>query len=206
MNPESFTYNGVTVSYSEAQKAIILADQNLITQLKSQYASYQSQYNDQEARINEAQNHLDNDCNSLSGWGGSSSPRQQCIDRWNTQWNDARAVEASLINYMNTNQSQQTSAVKKLNDDIATIENDIKLQIQTQLANTAAANAAANQQSTVSTAPAVVAANAAAVQTQLANQAAAAKLKQEQNIKLAEFGVIAVVIVVIGIFVVKKLF
>lgn len=203
MNPESFTYNGVTVSYSEAQKAIVLADQNLITQLKAQYADYQNQYNQQEAIVTDAKNHLDNICNNLTSLGGV---KQSCIDTWNNRWNDARAQQQVLITYMNTNQTQQTSAVKKLNDDITTIENDIKLQIQTQLANTAAANAAANQQSTVSTAPAIVAANAAAVQTQLANEAAAAKLKQEQNIKLAEFGVIAIVIVVIGIFVVKKLF
>lgn len=206
MNPESFTYNGVTVSYSEAQKAIVLADQNLITQLKAQYASLQDSYNAQEALVNDAKNHLDNYCNTLSGSVFSGNPRQQCIDTYNRQWNTARATELDIQGQMNTNGLQQASAVKKLNDDITTIENDIKLQIQTQLANTAAANAAANQQSTVSTAPAIVAANAAAVQTQLANEAAAAKLKQEQNIKLAEFGVIAVVIVVIGIFVVKKLF
>lgn len=199
MNPESFTYNGVTVSYSEAQKAIVLADQNLITQLKSQYADYQSQYNEQESRINEAKNQLDNYCNTLSGSVFNGNPKQACIDANNQKWNEARAVEASLINYMNTNQTQQTSAVKKLNDDITTIENDIKLQIQTQLANTAAATAAANNQATVTTAPAVVNANAAAVQTQLANEAAAAKLKQEQNIKIATFTLVAIVVIVIGI-------
>lgn len=204
MNPLSFTYNGTTVSYSQAQKDIIVADQNLITQLNSQLAAHQNEYARLEGVINEAKSKLDNYCNTLSGVGGSNSPRSKCQATYNNQWDTARAQQGTVAGYITANATQTASAVKKLNDDIITIQNDIKLQIQTQQANAAAEAAAANNQSTVSTAPAVVAANAAAIQTQLANEAAAAKLKQEQTIKVVGFVLLAIVLISVGFLLVRR--
>lgn len=203
MNETSFTYQGVTVNYSEAQKAIILADQNLITQLKNQLIAHQNEIARLEGVINSAKNQLDNVCNGLSKIG-SPSPKQACIDANNQAWDRARADQTTVYGYITANGVQQTSAVKKLNDDIATIQNDIKLQIQTQLANTAAATAAAGNQATVTTAPTVAMGNAAAQIEQLKNENEQAKLKQEQNVKIALFGFVAVVVIVIAVLVIRR--
>lgn len=202
MNPQVFTYSGVTVSYTEAQKAIVLADQNLLTNLAGRLSDNRQNYDRYEAAVIEAKDKLDNYCNTLKGnWG---QDRKECIDTWNNIWNNSRNAQTELNNEMATINTQIASATKKLNDDINTIENDIKLQIQTQLANTAAANAAAANQANVSTAPIIAAGNVAATQTQLANEAAAAKLKQQQNIKVVEFIIIAVMVIAIGYFIFKR--
>lgn len=210
MNPEtSFTYQGVTVNYSEAQKAIILADQNLIATLNAQLRALQNEYNSLEGQVAEAQSHLDNECNNYKDWEGipprQTNRRTNCINQWNGVWSSARNKQKVISeSEIPTKNSQITNATKKLNDDIATIQNDIKLQIQTQLANTAAATAAAGNQATVTTAPTVAAANAAAQIEQLKNENEQAKLKQEQNIKIALFGFIAVVVIVIAVLVIRK--
>lgn len=204
MNEQNFTYSGVTVSYSEEQKAILLADQNLITQLKAQLIAHQNEYIRIEGIISEAKNQLDNECNKLSGFGGKDSPKQKCIDYNNGIWNAAIVDRGIVSDRINANATQQASAVKKLNDDILTIQNDIKLQIQTQLSNTAAQTAAAQNEANVITAPANAAASAAATQTELMNQAATAKLKQEQTIKIVGFILLAVVVITIGYFIFKK--
>lgn len=193
MNETSFTYSGVTVQYTEAQKAIILQDQNLITQLKGQLINHQNEIQRLEGLVNEAKDHLDNECNGYSG-----SKRQNCINQWNAQWDTARSQQNTVYGYITVNGQQQASAVKKLNDDIATIQNDIKLQIQTQLANTAAETAAANNQTTVTTAPVNAAAAAQLAITQANNAAAAEKAKSERQTKMFGFGIVAVVIITIG--------
>ncbi len=206
MNPNTFTYQGQTVSYTEDQKAIVIADQNLITQLQANLRNYQARYSQLETIINDAiaKTQSGGYCDSLSKFG-SPSPKSQCHTQYNNIWDSARAEQGTIANTIYpTINTQIASATKKLNDDITTIENDLKLQIQTQLANAAAEAAAANAQTTVNNAPAVIAANSAAAQLQLANDAAAAKLKQEQNIKVAGFVLIAVVVIAIGFFVVRR--
>lgn len=194
MNETNYTYNGVTVEFTEAQKAILLADQNLITQLNNQKIDLQQQYVVQEEIINNAKNQLDNYCNTLSGFGGSSSPRQKCIDANNAAWNNARAKATSIANALNTLEGQISSAIKKLNDDLIVIQNDIKLQIQAQQANIEAGNAPAN----------AAAANEQALQ-ELKNQAESAKLKQEQTIRIFGYGLLTIVVIVIAVLVIRKI-
>lgn len=196
---DQFTYNGVTVSYTEAQKAIILADQNLITTLQNDLANYKNSYNFQEGLINEAKDHLDNECNRYYG-----ARRTNCQAQWNNQWDNARANQATIIGYIDTNNSQSLSATKKLNDDLIVIQNDIKLQIQTQLANTAAATAAANNQVNVSTAPTNAAAANEQALADLQNKAEAERLKSERQTKMFTFGAITLVIIVIAVLIIKK--
>ena len=200
----SFTYNGVTVEFSEAQKAIILADQNLITKLNNQKSDLQNQNDYWSGVVNNAMNQLNTVCNTLSGFGGSNSPRQKCIDSNNASWNNARAQQSTISDQLNTNATQLASAIKKLNDDTTTIQNDIKLQIQTQQANAAAATSAAANQATVTTAPANAAAANQQALASLQNQAQAAQLKQEQNIKIGGFIVAAIVIIVLAVLVIKR--
>lgn len=213
MNENSFTYNGTTVNFTEAQKAIILADQNLITQLNNQKNALTTRYGQLEGTIAEARAKLDNYCNNLSNYGlptlqnpnPYTGAKDKCIEQWNSIWTSARNEADNVANVeIPIKTTQINSAIKKLNDDLTTIQNDIKLQIQTQQANTAAASAAAGNQATIINAPA----NAAAANEQalldLKNQAEAAKLKQEQTIKIFGFVLLAVVVIVVAVLLIRK--
>lgn len=196
MNENSYTYNGVTVEYSQAQKDLLLNDQKVISDLQAQVRNIQGLISTLESQI---QTHMaavqtNGSCYSLSGFGGSNSPRQQCIDQNNNAWSEKRGQQATAQSQIdNINNSQIPAAVKKLNDDLQTIQNDIKLQIQAQISNSNAQNA-----------PAVVAGQNAQAIEALHNQAELDKLKQEQNIKIAAFVLFTILVVGIVVAVVRK--
>lgn len=195
-NQTSYTYNGTTVEYTEAQKAIILADMNLIAQLKEKKNNIQNSYNVAESQVNEAKSHLDNDCPKLNNF--PNKDKDKCMDYWNGIWNNARATQTQILTLeIPTVDQQIASATKKLNDDIATIQNDIKLQIQAQQSNVSA-------QTTVSTAPITAQAQAQAQIQALKNQAEKEKLESERKTKMFQFGVVAVVIIVIAVFALRS--
>lgn len=197
MNPTtSYTYNGVTVEYSQAQKDLVLADQKVISDLQQQTRNLQGLISNLESDIQRymAAVQTNGSCYSLSGVGGSKSPRQACIDQNNNAWDQARGQQATAQGQMDAvNNTQIPAAVKKLNDDIQTIQNDIKLQIQAQVSNSNAANA-----------PAVVAGQNAQAIEALHNQAALDQLKQQQTIKIAAFFLITVVIIGVVVAIVKR--
>lgn len=210
MNPvqQSFTYSNITVSYSDAQKNLVLSDQNNINslldqikQLTSFIASKQNEINGFSAAVSDNPH---GSCytpvyvfGQLVSWKVDS----QCINDNNAAWNNARAdSDVAQGKIDNINNSLMPAAVKKLNDDIATIQNDIKLQIQAQLANSASntnSAAASNlpNQSNLNNQQALAALN---------NQAAQDKLKQEENIKIFQFIVVAIVILGVVFFVAKR--
>lgn len=204
MNPTSYTFQGVTVSYSDQQKALVLADQNNIQSLQDQIRNLQEQIGAVNLNIATyaaaVSNNPHGSCytqNIAGGWRVD----QACVDANNAAWNQEAGHRDTLQAQIDTiNNSLLPAASKKLNDDIITIQNDIKLQIQTQLANTAqntAAAAAANlpNQSNLSSQQQIALINA---------QSASQLAKQQQQTKIAEFIIVAFVVIGLAALILKK--
>lgn len=178
MNP-TYTYNGV--SYTDDQKNLILADQKVISDLQSQVRGYE---NDNLRLDGEINNYMaavasNGSCYNLSGVGGNLSARQKCIDSNNNAWSQARNDQSANTGRINSLNSDIQTATTKLNNDIITIQNDIKFQIQAQTSNVNASNS-----------PATISGQNALALQNIKNQADKEKEKQ----KLVGFGIAALLI------------
>lgn len=200
-----YTYQGVTVSYSDAQKSIILADQQSIKNLQDQVNQLQGAIgaiNDNISAYSSAvSNNPHGSCYTQNYFGGWVVD-QKCVDDNNAAWQAEINHRSSVQSQIDTiNNSEIPVSVKKLNDDLATIQNDIKLQIQTQIANTAANTAGATAANIPNQSALINQQQLAA----LANQATADKLKQEQNIQVIKFILVAIVILGVTFLVAKRI-
>lgn len=198
MNPTNYTYNGVTVNYTDAQKNLVIAAQKTISDLQQQVRDIQNSYNGLEGQIQSAIAAV-----SESPYGACWSKNmfnkwikdEGCYNSQNAFWQNGRAQQGVMQSQMDQiNNVQLPQATKTLNDTITTIQNDIKLQIQAQESNSNAANL-----------PSVIAGQNAASIEALHNQAAQDKLKQEQNIKMFGFFVVAIIVIGIVIVIIKKI-
>lgn len=233
MNPElQYTWSNITIQFTEQQKAIILADQQRITRLESekntlvtnllnQKPPLEASYATEEQAIAFSQNQLNTVCHTyFFSWD-----RKECEDQNNARWDEARNNQASIIeqlNVINNNlnpnvigstiyvkNAEIASAKQTLNNDILTIQNQIKLQIQAQIANsTAATQNASNIAGINQNDPALLQAQLNAQHAEdlaaLQNQAAKDKLQQEQTIKIATFSLVALVIIGLAIVVIRR--
>lgn len=201
MNPTSYTYNGITVEYTDQQKQIIVNDQNTIQDLQQQVRNKQGEIGQLESDIQSAMAAV-----SENPYGACWSQvtvlpgikkwvkDDNCYNTNNANWSAWRAQQQTLQGQIdNINNVQLPAASKKLNDDITTIQNDIKLQIQA--TQTTANNANLPQQSQL---------NNQQTLASIAAQAAADKDKREQQTKVVAFVLIAAVVVTIATLFIKS--
>lgn len=201
MNPESFTYAGITVFYTDQQKQIIIDDQKAIADLQQQVRNKQGEIGQIDGNVQVYMAAVSNNPHGscwkeityapgLKKWVSDSN----CINSNNAAWSAARGQQDALKGQIdNINSVQLPAASKKLNDDIITIQNDIKLQIQA--TQTTAANANLPNQSNLNNQQALAA---------IAAQTAADKDKKEQQTKIVLFVLIAAVVITIAALAIKS--
>lgn len=222
MNPNQteYTYGGVTVKFTDAQNAILTADSQAISDLNSMIADLNRQFLHQDNLVNIAISNLAH-CDDLykiwasdpatvamaifntPGWIIESEKRKGvtnlCISQNNANWKSARSVQGGITNSIAKAKEDIISATTKLNNDLITFQNAIKLQIQAQIANVAAnTQGAANDPATI----------AGQVQLNIRKEEEATaqeKLKQETTTKIAAFIVIAGVLVFVAILIFRRL-
>lgn len=218
--PASYTFNNITVNLNDTQKALLDSDLQTINTLSAKIISLQNQRATWETTIYDAQNALAHCKDSLNAWlndpatiaGLVVSPfifgpirqskenaAQQCIDNNNATWSNARAQQAAIDGQIAQTNTDITNAKNNFNNDLTAIQDAIKLQIQSQVANSAAATQNASNIAGIN------ASNPQLLIQQAQSAEAIAKAKQDKQTKLVEFGIVAGVIIIIGIFVIKKL-
>lgn len=201
---ESITsYNGV--SLSDAQKSTLQKDLDLIDAITAQIASLNDAYAFEENKVNQAKNQLDNYCNTLKGSG-----RSNCIATYNSQWDLARSNQANFLNSINIKKEALKGAEHNYNQDLDAIQNEIKFQIQTSLANSQSQTQAAQNQITLNqNDPRVLLIKAKADAEQKAKalelQATLDKQKREAQTKMFGFVAITLAVIAIGYFSLKRL-
>ena len=205
MNPNSYTYGGITVQFNDTQKALLDADQAQINTLNLSIIEWDRQISVHEGTYNNAVAQYNSYCPTLPravykfGVKIKDDEQGPCFDYWANVRDTAEANKNSVIAQKNLTLQEIVRAKQQLNDDLAVIQNAIKLQIQAQIANTTAnTQGASNTAAINASSPAVLLEK----QKQATEQA---KLKQEQTIKIVGFILITVIVLTIGIFTIRKI-
>ena len=210
------SYNGV--SFTEEQKSILTKDLNSIDELEVQLKSHQDTYNEIELKVNVIISGLE-DCKKmpLNQYPSPSlnaqleQKRNQCITTFNSRWDSLRGVQASVTSKINSTLQQIELAKKNYNDDLESIQNQIKFQIQANISNTANDTQAAQNQVTLNqNDPRLLLVKAqtesAAKLKALELQATLDKQKREAEGKMVGFILIAVAVIGLGYLAFKRWF
>jgi hypothetical protein len=200
--PTSFTFEGSTIQLSQAQKDTLQRDLDVIDNYQATVNSELTSYNYQSSQYN---SYLNRDC------GSNSLPRRaeynRCMSERNGGMNyhaplrDAAKAkyDAALVNLQ--------AATKNYNDDLAAIQNDIKLQVQAAQAQAASNAAAAAANATQAQSQATIATSTPQTAINAQNAAAQVQIKkEEEKRKIITYTIFGVVVLVIVIVVIKKLF
>lgn len=196
MNPTSYTYGGITVEFNETQKALLQADEQAINKLNLDIIEWDRQISVHQSTINYYENQLSSYCPTLAKYEDRKSCAENATFARNTGYSD----RATVMTQKQYTLEQLARAKQKLNDDLILIQNQIKFQIQSQIANTTA-----NTQGASNTV-AINQSNPAVIAEQIRRQAEQDKLKQEQNIKIVGFILLTVVVLTIGVISIRKIF
>jgi len=185
------------VQFTDAQMGVINADLALIDQLNAEMRGLQAQI---EGWVGGVMKGNENIAACTTYWGAGTQKESQCIG----PYQDSNNYYTDQINHQNwtvipQKQSQIEIAKKNYNDDLAAIQNQIKLGIQASVANsTASAQAAQNKVSIQQNDPLLLA-------KKLELTAKLDAQKKAAQVKFVGFVVVAIVVVLIGWYVIKKL-
>lgn len=194
------------VSLSQAQKDLLSKDLNLIDSL-------QSEANNLEDLLRQAEGDVANAraqrlaCDSMN----QGTARKNCITGRDADWNAAANRRDQYSNSLTSKNAQIVVAKKNYNDDLDSIQNSIKLQIQANLANSQSqTQAIQNQVSLQQNDPRLLLQkNQLEAENKLKAielQATLDKQKKEASTKIVIFVVITLAVVLVGFVVIKKLF
>lgn len=191
----SINFNGQTIELSQSQKDRLKKDLDLIDYWQGEVDAQLTAYNYNKSQYDSYYNRNCGTRNALKPgpYDNCMRERQTGMDYHGPLRDAAKAKWEAAVTSL-------ASATKNYNDDLAAIQNEIKLQVQASQATSASQQSAASSYATTQQSDPRVLIN------QQNQQAAIQAKKEEVKKQIITYTIFGIVIVVIAVVVIKKLF
>ncbi len=201
------SFNGV--SFSEEQKAILIKDLGILDQLNDDLKTLEERHSNGSVNIIDLEGRKDTDCRKL--YNQSIPAWIQCKQDIDRVINQIKQDQVLTLSNIEIKKGQIKIAIKNYNDDLQAIQDQIKLQIQAQLANGSAATQVAQNTVTLNqNDPRILLikaqAEAKAKEKALDLQATLDKQKRDSDFKMLIGVTFGLAILAFGFLIIRRIF